>query len=165
MKAETEIVMADRDENPVLIAQVKPGTSTTEEFDRFSRRFVKTGLPFGLYVDIEQIRLLSRGSIPLEKPLATLRTVDVLRAYDPDFKAKEGPSLIPRIFHQYVETLVEAWLRDLAYHWKSDEPPGKAVLSATGLLERIQGGHDANPEVRLSKPEQRKDFLSISKGA
>jgi hypothetical protein len=140
MKSETDIVMEDRDDNPVLIAQVKPGTSTTEEFERFWRRFAKTGLPFGLYVDLEQIRLLSRDSIPLEKPLATLRTVDVLRAYSPDFQAKERPGLIPRIYHQYVETLVGAWLRDLAYHWKSNEPPGTAELSTTGLLERIQGG-------------------------
>jgi hypothetical protein len=140
MKAETDIVMEDQDENLVLIAQVKPGVSTKEEFERFSRRFTKTWLPFGLYVDLEQIRLLSRDSSPLEKPVTTLRTVDVLRAYDPDFKGEERPGLIPKIFHQYVETLVEAWLRDLAYHWKSNEPPGTAELSTTGLLERIKGG-------------------------
>ncbi len=40
----------------------------------------------------------------------------------------------------YLETLVEAWLRDLAYHWKSETPPESEKLAEIGLLQRLEGG-------------------------
>jgi hypothetical protein len=46
----------------------------------------------------------------------------------------------------YLATLFEAWLRDLAYHGKYQTPPGSAELAATGLLDRLSGG-DTRREV------------------
>jgi hypothetical protein len=43
-------------------------------------------------------------------------------------------------FESYLLTLVEAWLRDLAYHWKSEDPPGSEELGRAGLLEKLEGG-------------------------
>lgn len=37
-------------------------------------------------------------------------------------------------------TLVEAWLRDLAYNWKSEKPPGADERLPTGLLGGLEGG-------------------------
>jgi hypothetical protein len=37
-------------------------------------------------------------------------------------------------------TLLTSWLRDLAYRWKSDHPPGLEDLASTGLFEKIEGG-------------------------
>jgi hypothetical protein len=65
----------------------------------------------------------------------------VLRHYDAEFSNK-------RIFELYLTTLVEAWLRDLAYHWKSEKPPASEQLAAIGLLQQLEGG-TTQPEVAL----------------
>jgi hypothetical protein len=44
------------------------------------------------------------------------------------------------VFESYLLTLVEAWLRDLSYHWKSENPPGSEELRSAGLLKRLEGG-------------------------
>jgi hypothetical protein len=67
-----------------------------------------------------------------------LDTPKVLSHYDPDFAGK-------RIFEFYLLTLVEAWLRDLAYHWKSPNPPGSEELQAAGFLGRVEGGTTQRP--------------------
>jgi len=57
----------------------------------------------------------------------------VLRHYEAEFGTK-------RIFELYLTALVEAWLRDLAYHWKSEKPPASEQLAAIGLLQQLAGG-------------------------
>jgi hypothetical protein len=63
----------------------------------------------------------------------SLKTVDILKYYDDEFADK-------KIYGLYLITLLEAWLRDLAYHWKSEIPPGSEELAKIGLLEKIEGG-------------------------
>ena len=36
--------------------------------------------------------------------------------------------------------LIEAWLRDLAYNWKSEIPPASEQIAAIGLLPLLAGG-------------------------
>lgn len=67
------------------------------------------------------------------EPVAQLLTREMLEPYEPNFTKK-------RVFEPYLVTLVEAWLRDMAYHWKSEIPPGWDALRGTGLLERIEEG-------------------------
>jgi hypothetical protein len=69
----------------------------------------------------------------LGEPLVRLDTRQVLQHYDPDFPSR-------RVFEAYLLTLAEAWLRDLAYHWKSESPPGSDELRSVGLLEKLEGG-------------------------
>ena len=69
----------------------------------------------------------------LGEPIVQLDTRQVLQHYDTDFPRR-------RVFEFYLLTLVEAWLRDLAYHWKSENPPGSEELGRTGLLEKLEGG-------------------------
>ena len=45
-----------------------------------------------------------------------------------------------RVFEDYLLTLVEAWIRDLAYHWKSEAPPGSQELEQAGVLQTLAGG-------------------------
>ena len=142
-----DVIAEDRDENPVLAVEVKATEPSQEEFGLFLCRFVQTSLEFGMFVDLERIVLLGRDPADPRTPVATLRTVDVLGFYDPSFVGKASKSGSQRIYGEYVVTLVEAWLRDLAYHWKSESPPGLEQLSKTGLLERLEGGmtrRDAN---------------------
>lgn len=90
-------------------------------------------IPFAMIVDLKKIQVFKFEDANLKGPVCTLATAEVLEHYDADFSSK-------RIFSDYLGTLVEAWLRDLAYHWKSPVVPGDAQLNAIGLLSRLQGG-------------------------
>ena len=92
---------------------------------------------FILAIDPVCIQLYRPTETELGEPLARLETPKILSHYEPNFTGK-------RIYEPYLQTLVEAWLRDLAYHWKSPNPPGMEELKATGLLERVAGGTTQN---------------------
>jgi hypothetical protein len=88
---------------------------------------------FVLTIDPDRIQLYRSGGEDLGEPIARLDTEQVLQHYDPELPGK-------RVFESYLLTLVEAWLRDLAYHWKSENPPGSEELARAGLLEKLEGG-------------------------
>lgn len=137
-----DIIAEDRDGNPILMVEIKAAVSSREDFLTFLGCFldVVPRLEYAMFVDLEQIRLVKAGFENPETPLVTLNSLEVLRFYAPDFEGKNSRYGSRRIFRDYVGTLVEAWLRDLAYHWKSEAPPGTEELSGTGLLERLEGG-------------------------
>ena len=88
---------------------------------------------FVLNVDPSSIDLYRSEGGGHQELIVRLDTRQILEFYDPEFPRK-------RVFESYLLTLVEAWLRDLAYHWKSENPPGSAELGRAGLLERLEGG-------------------------
>ena len=77
-----------------------------------------------MVVDPVRISVARKG----ERESTTLDTITVPEAYEPDFANKE-------IFGFYLEELVEAWLSDVAEHWKLEQPPGIEILNALGLSE------------------------------
>jgi hypothetical protein len=90
-------------------------------------------IPFAMLVDLKNIQIFQWDGANLSEPVSYLNTADVLGYYEPEFSNK-------RIFGLYLSTLIEAWLRDLAYHWKSEKPPASEQLTAIGLLQRLEGG-------------------------
>lgn len=90
-------------------------------------------IPFAMLVDLKNIQIFQWDGANLSEPISYLNTADVLSCYEPEFSNK-------RIFGLYLSTLIEAWLRDLAYHWKLDKPPASEQLAAIGLLQRLEGG-------------------------
>jgi hypothetical protein len=88
---------------------------------------------FVLAIDPRSIRLYRPAKERLGEPLVEFNTMQVLQHYDPDLPTR-------RVFEFYLVTLAEAWLRDLAYHWKSATPPGAEELRRVGLLEKLEGG-------------------------
>jgi hypothetical protein len=88
---------------------------------------------FVLTIDPNRIQLYTPGDESLGEPIVELDTRQVLRHYDPEFPGE-------RVFAYYLLKLVEAWLRDLAYHWNSEDPPGSEKLGKAGLLEKLEGG-------------------------
>lgn len=92
--------------------------------------------PFAMLVDLENIDIF-RYKISKSRPslqwLISFPTPNILSYYDAKFSSKQ-------IFNLYMTTLVEAWLRDLAYHWKSEIPPGSQELADIGLLSQLVGG-------------------------
>ena len=136
-----DIVAQGRDGRMVLIVEVK----ATELKSREAKQKVisqlksylqaaNTNIPFAMLVDLEDIEIFQGDDASLSaKPIASLKTMDVLRHYEAEFGTK-------RIFELYLTALVEAWLRDLAYHWKSEKPPASEQLAAIGLLQQLEGG-------------------------
>jgi hypothetical protein len=72
-------------------------------------------LSFSLLADPETIRFYSVTDAGRE--IATLSTRAVLRTYDANFDNHF-------IYETYLTTLLQAWLDDIAHHWKSADPPG-----------------------------------------
>src|SRR5262249_7644532 len=93
---------------------------------------------FLLAIDPKCIHLYRLDEKELADPVVHLKTSEVLSHYDPDFDKE-------RIFEKYLITLVEAWLRDLAYHWKSEKPPGSEELQKAGFLGKVEGGTTRPP--------------------
>jgi len=129
-----DAAVVDRENHPVALVEVKAhpveswATILSGQLAKLAERDA-----FVLTVDPNCIHLYRPAGENLGEPIAHLDTRQILQHYDPEFPNK-------RVFEFYLLTLVEAWLRDLAYHWKSENPPGSEELGSTGLLEKLEGG-------------------------
>ena len=90
-------------------------------------------VPFVLLVDPNSVSLFRWDGSAFTGPVVQLPTADVLRPYEPEYGRR-------RILQADLQTLVEAWLRDLAHHWSSQGPPGMEELRKAGLLDELEGG-------------------------
>src|SRR5262249_55269990 len=119
----------------VLLVDVK-AMELSEELARSTLDYMRGArLParFGMVADRDKIRIADYEAGGGDAIVCVLDSADVLRHYEPDFGAK-------RIFHHYLTSLVDAWLSDIAYHWKTDVPPGTQELTSIGLLPVLEGG-------------------------
>jgi hypothetical protein len=148
---DTDIVARDRDGRVVLFVDVTAREAREEPASdaQWVRPATETGPlpPFFMRADLESISIYRRDERPVvieveeDRPVAFhslslithLKTASVLSHYDAEFGQKS-------IYRDYLVTLVEGWLRDLAFHWKSETPPGSDQLAAIGLLSRLEGG-------------------------
>ncbi len=137
-----DIIAVNRDDQAIMIVEVKPWASGPEAFESYIKQFLGMAprVPYGMFVDLEDIRIVLRSSADPRAPIVTLKTLDILRHYDPDFAGKDSRYGSRRSFEDYLETLVESWLRDFSFHWKSPKPPGFEELTQIGLAERLEGG-------------------------
>jgi hypothetical protein len=143
-----DIIARNSKGQTVLLAEVKGTALNGKEAKhraisqlKFYLQAANTDIPFAMLADLEDIDIFHGGNANLSKPVISFKTAAVLSHYDPEFGSK-------RIFEQYLGTLVEAWLRDLAYHWKSKVPPASEQLAAIGLLQQLEGG-TTQAEVKL----------------
>lgn len=129
-----DAAVLDRENRPVALVEVK-----AQPVERWATILqgrltdLAERVDFILAADPNSIQLYKPEGESLGEPIAQLDTWQVLRHYAPKYPKK-------RVFEPYLLALVEAWLRDLAYHWKSANPPGSEALVKTGLLETIEGG-------------------------
>jgi hypothetical protein len=129
-----DAAVVDRENHTVALVEVKAhpverwATILPRQLAKFAER-----VAFVLTIDPNCIQLYRSGGESLGEPIVRLDTRQVLQHYDPGFPRE-------RVFESYLLTLVEAWLRDLAYHWKSEDPPGSEELGKAGLLEKLEGG-------------------------
>ncbi|MDZ7956739.1 MAG: hypothetical protein RMY34_02325 [Aulosira sp. DedQUE10] len=90
-------------------------------------------IPFAMLVDVNNILIFKWDGNNLSEAIISLNTADVLINYDPKFRNK-------RIFSLYLKGLIEAWVRDLSYHWKSEIPPFTKEVTAIGLSQLLEDG-------------------------
>lgn len=130
-----DITVVDKDEKIILLVEVKTHQKLESAVSQLKSylRVMETEIPFAMLANLEEIRIFKvRNDNDMQLKIS-LKTVDILKYYDDEFADK-------KIYGLYLITLLEAWLRDLAYHWKSEIPPGSEELAKIGLLEKIEGG-------------------------
>lgn len=146
-----DIVVLSKDEKIVLLVEVKSKKSqdwqNIEKYilpikhylqnRKYSNHDNLANEPFFLFVDLDKMIIWKWNIDKFSAPLISLKTDDVLSNYDQEFSNLSNNN---RISAFYLETLVEAWLRDLAYHWKSERPPEWQKLQDIGLLQLIEEG-------------------------
>ena len=144
-----DIVALDRDGNPVLLVEVKGARELSEskrhailsDLNNLARSF---SVPYIMFADLNNIDVYSPKETLdpnrewFNSPLMKASTSMVLPEYDPEFSKKSTEK--GRIFSHYLERLIEGWLRDIAYHWKSDTPPFSSKLKEIGLAEKLSDG-------------------------
>jgi hypothetical protein len=147
-----DIIVDDREDRPFMLVEVKASIASSETVQEFIIQLERAdaSISFGMFVDLEDVHLLKRDPrTGAFLNLVRLNTREVLSCYSPEFAGKDQRYSGFQFVRDYVVTLVEGWLRDLAYHWKTEDPPGADVLSGTGLLEKIKGGTTRTSEVTI----------------
>src|SRR5262245_29108624 len=135
---ELDLAMLDKNRQMFLIAEVKRNKQTFRDFEAMessaaSLEQLGHSVAFAVLADPEMINIFEWKGENLQGPIAALNTRSVLSEYEPEFGKRT-------VYEAYLLTLLESWLRDMAYHWKSDTPPGVDDIRKAGLLEKIEGG-------------------------
>ncbi|MEH1835793.1 MAG: hypothetical protein V7L29_28005 [Nostoc sp.] len=103
--------------------------SKVEEILQFEYEHNKVIVPYAMTVTPENIIFFKWDGKNLET-LYTFPTHEVMSEYDSEFAKK-------RISEFYLEILVESWLRDLAYNWKTDNPPKLQELKRIDFVQKL----------------------------
>ena len=147
LPVDADVIALDKDDNIVVLIEVKIiQAQETAAKQKIADRMIswmkaalakmseeRTLIPYAMFVDTEQILIFKWDGVNLSEPVCSLNTGEILRHYEPEFHNK-------RIFKRYLTRLIEAWLRDLAYHWKSQIPTASEQIEQIGLLPLLAGG-------------------------
>lgn len=137
-----DLVALDKEQQIILIAEVKglPFNFQETKAKKYAilrlidyLQAAKILISFAMLVDVNKILIFKWDGNKLSEPIISLNTADVLSYYEPKFRDK-------RIFSLYLKGLTEAWLRDLAYHWKSAIPPLAKEMTEIDLLQLLEDG-------------------------
>ncbi|MEG4213368.1 hypothetical protein [Microcoleus sp. S13_B4] len=145
---EADIIALDKDDRIVVLIEVKINQAKEKAakqriIDSALKRQIKHFLsklsekkvviPYAMIASLENTIVFKWDGTVLSDAVLSLKTADILHPYD----SKLGDQ---RIFEPYLTRLIEAWLRDLAYNWKSERPPASEQIAAIGLLPLLAGG-------------------------
>lgn len=131
-----DIVGFDREERPVLVVEVKAGRSDIVRIKEqlvLNLEAVIPSVPFGMTVTDRTIQAFRWDGERLSDPVFESNTADILSVYDSEFSQKQ-------VFEYYLIVLVDVWLHDVAYRWKSEVPPGYPQLEKAGIAHLLEGG-------------------------
>ena len=141
-----DIIALDKDDRVVVLIEVKiiqaQEQAAKQRIADYMISWMKavlakiseqTIIPYAMFVDTEQILIFKWDGVNLSEPVCSLNTGEILRHYDPEFGKKW-------ISERYLDSLIESWLEDLAYNWKSEMPAASEQIAIIGLLQRLTGG-------------------------
>lgn len=142
-RIEPEIVILDSDEMIVLLGKAK---GNREKYGDISEviSWLKAGngaIPFGLFIDIENISIFKWDSPKFSEPVCILNTPEVLSPYG--FKLPDE-----WLSGYHLGSLAKSWLSDLRNHWKLEKPPDEEQIATIGLLPLLKDGV-IQPEVEI----------------
>ena len=129
-----DIVAFDADDVPVMLVEVK-ARQEESEFDQpqlVQYLQMASNIPYAMLVTLRDIQIFEWKSQTLSL-LLTAPTADALTFYESEFGRKT-------IYEYYLTALVETWLRDVAFHWKSETPPLFDQLTQLGLVKKLDNG-------------------------
>jgi hypothetical protein len=130
-----DIVALDAQDRPVLLVRL---ASTPIEEDYAAGEVIQAlrkslaPIPFAMIVGRRDIRVFAWDGEHLRERFS-LPTSETLRFYSESYDPERSSA-------SYIETLIGAWLRDAAYQWKSESPPGRKSMEAAQLWDRLAGG-------------------------
>lgn len=137
-----DIVVLDENQQIALLVDVQAKKIKEEVNEKSLSQVTKLYLQnskqetrFAMFAELDNITIFKFKNGKTQNSPLKLETAEIISSYDSDFKDKKH-----KIFAFYLKTLVESWLRDLAYHWKSDKPPASNRLQEIELLHKIKGG-------------------------
>jgi hypothetical protein len=87
-------------------------------------------IPFLMFVNSNVMRIFKS---PTFTEIGRFDTKQVLAFYDPE-------SIEGIIYQSTLITLIQAWLHDLSYHWKSENPPYIEQMKEIGLFALFVDG-------------------------
>ena len=140
-----DILIKDVDEQIVLLVKVQANKAEYKSVQQFIETWqtLKVLIPFAMFVDLRKTLIYKRQDIDWKgdlsalttvdvEPVGSFDTIDILRFYEKDFADKT-------ILKPYLTTLVDAWIGDLAYQWKLENPPASEQLKEIGLVQILKG--------------------------
>lgn len=143
---QVDILAKDRDGKTILLVEIKAQKLELAHRERLllyvqqsNLQYFNDEVPYLMIVDSETISIFRQNNQNRVISICELSTVDTLSYYEPKLSQR-------RIFGVYLTALIEAWLRDIAYNWKSEYPPAYQKIAEINLLSQLAGGSTVEVE-------------------
>jgi hypothetical protein len=125
------IVVKDKDDRPMMFVDVRSYRTFSSEDLTIHHLEEYQHVHFLMFVNLKQIRIYQSGNY---QPVMILKTEKILSFYAPNYQEYKV------IFQDYLVGLVNSWLSDLSYHWKSQNPPFQTQINEIGLTSLLENG-------------------------
>ncbi|MGK7902716.1 MAG: hypothetical protein AB4352_15145 [Hormoscilla sp.] len=125
------IVVKDKDDRPMMFVDVRSYRTFSSEDLTIHQMEDYQHVPFLMFVNLKQIRIYPYGNY---RPVMILKPEEILSFYAPNYQEYQV------FFQDYLVGLVNSWLSDLSYHWKSQNPPFQKQINEIGLTSLLENG-------------------------
>jgi len=125
------IVVKDKDDRPMMFVDVRSYRAFSSEDLTIHHLEDYQHVPFLMFVNLKQIRIYPSGNY---QPVMILKAEEILSFYAPNYQEYKV------ISQHYLVSLVDSWLSDISYHWKSQNPPFETQINEVGLTSLLEKG-------------------------